>query len=222
VHDEYAAFLSALGLAVRAGKTAEDLSAGHSLMEDEVCRNHQRRFLELAREHLPALRRVLAESADEEQRAIAAYVLGYAPDKAGVVAALQGALRDSDDTVRNNAMRSLGAIAVLASREPRAGIRVQPTWFVELLNSLIWRDRITAAGVLVTLTETRDADTLALVRERAAPALREMAGWKHLAHALPAFILLGRVAGVPEAEIQSLWAKGDRKAALERFPRKRR
>ena len=38
-------------------------------------------FLKMADEHLTQIRKVLRESADEEQRAIAAYLLGYAPDK---------------------------------------------------------------------------------------------------------------------------------------------
>ena len=207
IHDEYTAFLSAVGLAVRAGETSDDLSRGHSMMANEGVRKHQQKFLELAEANLPKLREVLRESVDEEHRAIAAYVIGYAPKKQDVVNDLLHALRDPDDTVRNNAMRSLGAIAVLAAGEPQSGIKVSPTWFLEMMDSLIWSDRVTATGTLVTLTERRDAAVLDHVRERALPSLLEMARWKHLPHALPAFILLGRVAGLPEAEIQALCVK---------------
>jgi hypothetical protein len=217
IHDEYTAFLSAVGLAVRAGETAEDLSRGHSLMANEGVRKHQEKFLELAEAHLPKLKEVLRESLDEEHRAIAAYVIGYAPKKQDVVNDLQHALRDSDDTVRNNAMRSLGAIAVLAARDPASDLKISPTWFLEMLDSLIWSDRITAANILVTLTERRDPDVRERIRERALPALLEMARWKHLPHALPAFVLLGRVAGVAEPDIQALWSKGDREALLKKL-----
>jgi len=217
IHDEYTAFLSALGLAVRAGETAEDLSRGHSLMANEGVRAHQRKFMELAAAHLPKLREVLRESLDEEHRAIAAYIIGYAPKKQDVVNDLLHALRDPDDTVRNNAMRALGAIAVLAAREPESGITVSPTWFLEMMDSLIWSDRVTATGTLVTLTERRDPAVLERVRERALHSLLEMARWKHLPHALPAFILLGRVAGLPETEIQAMWSKGDRELLLSKL-----
>lgn len=216
IHDEYVAFLSAIGLAVRAGNTTENLSEGHSLMADPGVRAHQLRFLELAAEHLPRIREVLRNSVDEEQRAIAAYVIGYAKDKQSVLPDLQYALRDPDDTVRNNAMRSLGAIAVLAARKPGDGIHVAPVWFVEMLNSLVWQDRQTAAATLVTITERRDETVLALLRERALPALADMARWKHLPHALPAFILLGRAAGFSEEEIQQAWKDGQREPFIQR------
>lgn len=227
VHDEYTHFLAAVGLAVRAGETAEDLRQGHSLMANADARKHQERFLELAAAHVEEIRNVLRTSGDAEHRAIAAYVLGYAPDKAAVVNDLQDALHDPDDTVRNNAMRSLGAFSVLAMRrerepkdpdqDPRKVLRVSPTWFIEMLDSLIWSDRTTAAVTLVTLTESRDPQVLAHLRERSAGVLAEMARWKHLPHALPAFILFGRAMGAPEEEIQDAWSKGEREAFLARL-----
>ena len=223
IHDEYAAFLAALGLAVRAGDTAEDLTKGHSLMRNATCRAHQERFLQFAKDHLPELKKVLRDSVNEEHRAIAAYVIGYAPRKDLVIDDLQHALRDPDDTVRNNATRSLAAIAVLAQLDPELGLRISPTWFVESLNSLIWQDRITAANILAGLTEKRDPLLLAQLRERALPALRDMASWKHLPHALPGFLLLGRIAGLEEDRIKALWEKGDRAALFAALdPKKRR
>jgi hypothetical protein len=142
-------------------------------------------------------------------------VLGYAPSKAGVVDDLQAALRDPDDTVRNNAMRALSAIAVLAAREPSPSLRVSPTWFIEMLDSLIWSDRSTAAVTLVTLTERRDGDILSHLKERSLTTLMEMAQWKHLPHALPAYILLGRVAGMEEEAIRQAWSGGDRGVVVE-------
>jgi len=222
IHDEYAAFLAALGLAVREGDTAEDLTQGHSLMRNSGARSHQEKFVELARDHLPDLKKVLQHSENAEHRAIAAYVIGYAPKKQLVVEDLQRALRDPDDTVRNNATRSLAAIAVYAQLQPDQELRISPTWFIEALNSLIWQDRITAANTLVGLTEKRDPLILDHLRERAMPALRDMASWKYLPHALPGFLLLGRVAGMPESEIRALWEKGDRISLLKRVDAKKR
>lgn len=216
IHGEYTAFLASVGLAVRSGKTEESLAEGHSLMADERVRAHQERFVTLAAAHLEKLREVLRGSVDEEQRAIAAYVIGYANDKQGVLPDLQYALRDPDDTVRNNAMRSLGAIAVLAFRQPDRKITVAPVWFVEMLNSLVWQDRQTAAMTLVTITERREESVISLLRERAIPALTEMARWKHLPHALPSYILLGRVSGIPEEEIQQAWKDGQRDQLVQR------
>ena len=52
------------------------------------------------------------------------------------------------------------------------------------------------------------------LRERAIPALADMARWKTLTHALPAYILLGRTAGIPEERIQASWSDGGREAVI--------
>ena len=214
IHNQYGAFLGSVQKAIRSGPVNENLADGHSLMENAEAYGHQLRFLDLARDHLQLLRDVLRESGSEEHRAIAAYIIGYAPKKADVVNDLQAALRDPDDTVRNNAMRALGAISVLAARDPAQEIKVSPTWFIEALDSLIWQDKSTAATTLVTLTEGRPAKVLEHLKERAVPTLATMARWKHLPHALPAFILLGRIHGVPEEQIQKAWADGRRETFL--------
>lgn len=206
----YHEFLSAVNEAVRRQSTAEDLTQGHSLMADPDCRDVQQRFVTLAAAHLTELRNVLRHSGDDEQRAIAAYVIGYGPKKRDIVNDLQYALKDSDETVRGNAIRALTAIGVYARLHPDSEIKIEPTWFIEMLNSIVWTDRNNAAVALVNLTDSRDADTLAQIRARALPSLVEMARWKYLAHALPAYILVGRVMGLPEQEIQDTWSKGDR------------
>jgi hypothetical protein len=221
IHDEYTRFLAALQQAVRAGETDEDLRQGHSLMANEGVRRHQERFLTMAEDHLDELRAVLSGSADQEHRAIAAYVIGYAPRKVAVVDDLQAALQDPDDTVRNNAARALAAIAVLAARtpeaeDPRERLKVAPIWFVQMLESLIWQDRLTGAATLLTLTEKRDPKVLELLRERSLLTLAEMARWKHPAHALAPFILLGRAAGIPEEEIRQAWTEGKRESIIGR------
>jgi len=112
--------------------------------------------------------------------------------------------------VRNNAARSLVALSVLAKLDPSTEVNISPTWFIEMLNSLSWSDRNQALWALQTLTDGRDPLVLDQLRTRALDALIDMARWKTLSHALPAFILLGRVAGIAEPEIQAAWTRGDR------------
>jgi len=109
---------------------------------------------------------------------------------------------------------------VLAARDPAYGIRFSPTWFIQMLHSVSWSDRNKAAFAMVNLTEKRDPRILDELRESALPALADMARWKHLPHALPGVILLGRIAGLPEKEIQDLWSKGDREAVIKRALKK--
>ncbi len=54
------------------------------------------------------------------------------------------------------------------------------------------------------------------MRERAIPALTEMSAWRDPNHAISAFILLGRVAGLADSEIQELWKGGDRQTLLKK------
>jgi hypothetical protein len=212
--EAYGRLIEAVAEAARKGDSAEDWKSGHALAVNPALRTEQQRFLAYAAGNVPVLRDVLRNSADSEHRAIAAYVIGYAPTKRLVVDDLQYAMQDPDDSVRNNAMRALVAIAVLAGRDPDLGIRISPTWFIEMLNSIIWTDRSKAALALVNLTESRDARILDQLRERALPAIVEMARWKSLGHALPAFLLTGRIAGLPEQEIQDAWSKGEREGVL--------
>ena len=212
----YGTFLEAARQAGRAGGAGEDLSQGHSLLADPAARYLQLGFVGLAEEHKAALQKVMREAAIPEDRAIAAYVLGYAKDKASVQNDLQYALRDPDDTVRSNALRAIAAFAVYARKTPESGLKVSPTWIVEMLNSLVWTDRNNAAVALVTLTEGRDESTLNQVRERALPSVLEMARWRHLPHALPAFILAGRIAGLSEEALQAAWKKEQREPVLKR------
>ncbi|MBI4875204.1 MAG: HEAT repeat domain-containing protein [Acidobacteria bacterium] len=209
-------FFTALEKAVTRGDTAEDLSRGHSLMADPDARAFQLEFTGLVEKNLKILREVLRNSADAEQRAMAAYLIGYAEKKRLVVDDLQWAMRDPDDGVRNNAMRSLGAIAVLAAREPEYGIQFSPTWFIEMLNSIAWSDRNKAAYALVAMTDKRDPRILDHIREVGLHSLVEMARWRHMPHALQGIILLGRLAGMPEPEIQEAWSKGEREAVIKK------
>ena len=113
----YREFLTAVEAAARNGNVAEDLRSGHSLMADPAARLLQLRFAVIAEQQLPVLQDVLRNSSDDEHRAIAAYVIGYAPKKGVVVDDLQQAVQDPDSAVRNNAIRALNAIEVLAAQD---------------------------------------------------------------------------------------------------------
>ncbi|MCS7025641.1 MAG: HEAT repeat domain-containing protein [Bryobacteraceae bacterium] len=214
---EWARFLDALAEAARQGEVAEDISRGHAFSQNLQVRQSQLQFVEFAAQHFELLREVLHHSSDEQQRAIAAYILGYSDKKKDVVNDLQAAMRDPDVTVRNHAMRALTALAVFAQQHPESEIRVPVTWFVEMLHSIHFTDRNKATLALLTLTETREARILDHIRERALAPLLEMAQWRVLEHAFPAFLLLGRVAGLPEEEIHDLWKKGARGELVARL-----
>jgi hypothetical protein len=219
---EYRNFVEAAAAAARSNIVAEDLTQGHARSADPETRKIQDRFPLFATEHLAELRDVLRNSSDEDQRAIAAYIIGYAPNKRDVLNDLQYALKDADAGVRANATRSLVAIEVLAKLDPKQGIKVSPTWFIEMLNSLSWSDRNRAVMALQILTDQPDQSILDQIRERALPSLIDMARWKTLAHALPPYLLLGRVAGLPEDQVQAAWSRGDREWVITQATAKKK
>lgn len=217
--ENYHAFLNAVSESLHSHNADEDLTNGYSLMADPEARRLQETFIEFAATNLSQIDQVLRQSADPEQRAIAAYLLPYGPrtprTTKTVVDGLQYALQDQDDAVRQTAMHSLQAVAVGAKLHPGQHVYIEPTWFVELLNSVVWSDRRGASQALVNLTENRDPETLSLIRARALQSVVEMARWHDLEHALPAFILAGRLAGLDEKEIQAAWVSGDREPVLK-------
>jgi hypothetical protein len=216
IGNAYRAFLAAVQRAASQGAVAEDFTTGQSRMADPAARDFQEQFAHFAASHVAELRSVLRESADPEQRAIAVAVLGYAPKKAEIVNDLQYALQDPDDSVRANAARALHAIAVLASLDPVQKIEIEPTWLVEMLNSIVLHDRMEAVQVLLALTDHGGRAAIERIRERALPALTEMSRWKTPSYALPAFLLLGRVAGMEDSQVQQSWQTGDRESVIRK------
>jgi len=209
----YKRFLEAAGTTGRGSE--DDLTQGHILSGDAATRDLQQQMSPVAKQYLPELRHVLRDSSDEEQRAIAVYVLGYAPEKIDVVDDLQYALKDPDSGVRANAVRGLKALAVYAHLNPKSGLKIEPTWLVEMMNSLSVADRQRAIEVLQILTDNRDAADLDLIRERGIAALAEMARWKSLKNALPAFALIGRLTPLNDAQVQEAWSRGDRESVIQ-------
>ena len=212
-----AAFTAALGEAVELGQATEDHSAGHAMTEYEPARAVQRRFMQLAVEHEAELRTVLRESRFPMQRALAATVLAYLPDKNKAAQALAPALTDPSSAVRNDAARALWIIAEFAKDSPaiRSHIPIDP--LVAMLRSLTWTDRNKASLVLMALTVKRDSALLATLQARVLPELMEMALWQSSAHALAPLLILGRIGGVPDEEILAAWAEERREEVVRKM-----
>ena len=207
-------FTAALADAVRRGDSAEDVSHGQSLIRDPATRAVQIRLIEYARE--PArFRGVLRDSSDSNHRALAAQILGYATNKNAVVGDLIHALGDPSEDVRNNAMRAVAIFARIQAPPTRATVRIPPEQLVALLGSPAWSDRNKASLALMQLTERPDSALLRLLRRQALVPLAEMARWKSEGHAMPAFMMLGRIAGRTDDEIQAAWTQGQREQLIE-------
>ena len=175
----------------------------------------EQELMPLTDQHLAEIRDVLRNSAETPERAIAATVISYSSKPPTVIDDLQYALQDPDEAVRGNAIRSLNRLALLGARNWKLGIRISPTWLIELLNSLTLSDRLLATSALLTLTDSRDRNILDQIRDRGLPALVEMARWDTLNYALPPFLLVGRIAGLKDEEIESRWSKGERQPVID-------
>lgn len=219
IQTKYDALLDAIAASLRGKNADEDLTNGYSLMADPEARQIQEDLIPLVGANLKQIHAVLHESADPDARAAAAYVLQYGPqvgsEAAQVGNDLQYALRDLNDNVRRNAILAIKAILVGRSLHPDRDVQIEPTWFVELMNSAVWSDRHDAAQALLTLTDKRDPELLDRIRERALPSVIEMARWHDLQHALPGFLLAGRLAGMSDEQIQNAWDSGDRDQVLK-------
>lgn len=216
---DYRRFLDEVEDSIRAKNADEDLTHGYSLMADPDCRRIQTAFIPVVAADLPNIANVVRQSADPEQRAAAAYLLQYAPRAPRttpvMIDAVQWSLQDDDDSVRNSAMSTLRAIMIGARLHPDQEVHIEPTWLVALMNSVVWSDRFHASQALATLTETPNPQTLDLIRSRALPSVLEMARWHDLKHALPAFLLAGRLAGMDEAQIKQAWTNEDRESVIQ-------
>jgi hypothetical protein len=214
--DSYREFLGAALRAPGKGIADENPAAGHALMANPAVRAFEDRFLAFADGHTDDLRAVLHDGSEPEERAAAATVIGYATDKKDVADDLLFAIQDPDEGVRAGALRALAAIAVAARNQPAPGIRLASTGLVKLLSSVVLSDRVESAEALLILTEGGDAAALDLIRERALASVVEMARWKTRSYALPPLMLLGRVAGLTDAQTRQSWENGDREPVIQK------
>lgn len=189
--------------AVRAG-AKEDDSKGYFLSSDPSLHKKQLAMRAYAVSHGPLIIKVLQTSSDSHQREAAADALGYAQQTPTQLAALAHASRDPDGGVRNNAVR---ALVVLAYLGPKTAGEIPAQGFIDLLSSGSWTDRNKASLLLETLTRTRNPKLLAALRRQALAPLIEMAHWD-LGHGSPAQMILGRIAGIPEADLQKMISTG--------------
>jgi HEAT repeat protein len=210
---------AALDVATRAavlrGEAGEDRTRGYSLMKDSTARAIQERFVSFANGNAALLSQVLRNSSDADHRALAAQVIGYGSDRAAVIRELVEAMRDPSSNVRNNAMRALGIIALYAREHPDLKLSVPSAPFIDMLNSPVWTDRNKSSIAVMELSESRDPVLLAELRERALPALVEMARWKSEGHASASIMILGRMVGMTDGAIIATATRGDREAIID-------
>ena len=204
------AFARAHERAVMRGFVKEDVSQGHSLMADSTARMIQLRYVELAAKHRDSLRAVLRTADDADHRALAAEVLAYSANKQSVVQDLVYAMRDPSSDVRNNATRALALITIYGQQHPELKIAVPYEPFIDLLNSVAWTDRNKASLALMQLTEGRNPALLTALRTRALDAVVDIAQWTNPGHAMAGVVILGRLAGIPDADIFAMYERGER------------
>lgn len=189
---------AAFEAALQANEMREDQSQGHALMMYPEVRVLQLSFIDYARRYRDLLIDVLHGSA--RQRALAARVLAYAEDKAGVVPHLELAVLDPNDGVRNDATRALALIAIYGNERPELGIEIDAGLFIRMLSSVVWTDRNKASFLLEALTQARDPVLLARLRDETLPALIEMCAWRDEGFAFPSCRILERALGLPDRE----------------------
>jgi hypothetical protein len=200
--------------AVEKGDVAEDDSQGYALMKNPASHAVQEKFITFAAQDLANLRRVLHNSGEAHQRALAAEVLAFSDDKQVVAQELEYAMSDADSDVRNNAMRGLWVLAKYARGHPGLHLKISTHPFVKMLNSLVWTDRNKSAAALSALTASRDPALLADLREHALPSLVEMARWQNPGHSGFSCQILGRLAGMPEKEINNDVQHGEKEKII--------
>jgi len=157
---------------------------------------------------------VLRNSSLATERALAAQIIGYVPDKQSVVDDLVYGMSDPDENVRNNSMRTLLVFAHAAPRPARARIQIPFAPFIAFLDSPVWSDRNKASGALMQLTRTPNPELLASLQRGALVSLTEMARWKSAGHAFPSFVILARIAGYSDDDLRQAWRNGEREKVI--------
>jgi hypothetical protein len=212
-------FESALISAVQRGASAEDHSQGYALAEDSALRASQERFLEIAARHRDTLVYALHHSSSAAHRALASQILAYAEDRRLVARELVYAAGDSEDAVRNNAVRALAVLADWLTQNPQSGVSIPASPFIDFANSVSWTDRNKGVMLLMALTTSRDPVVLRELRARALDSLVEMARWSNTGHALPPCVILARLAGIEDEAAFRAFQAGEREAIISRAKR---
>lgn len=186
---------------------AEDDSAGYAWFQG--AEEPQVALRDWAKAHPERVMEALREAAADGERAAAAWMVAYLRGVPGQVEALGRATRDSNSTVRNNALRALGVLARVA---PAELARMDFSGLLAGLESLNWTDRNKTLMVLSGVKLTPEA--LGELRGKYSKALEEMAQWKSMGHAGMALELVGRARCMEEGEMAEKIAKEDRQGIL--------
>jgi hypothetical protein len=173
---------------VQKGAAPEDHSQGYALSAAPEVRAAQLEMREYAIDRGDLLRHVLATAADDQQRIVAAHLLGYTRQSRAQILALVAAHRDGNDTVRNNATR---ALIVLAKSSPTIAAQIPLAEFVEQLLSGTWTDVNKSSALLDIITRGGAAPPL-FRRPDVRARLIEIAKWR-TAHGQPARDMLKRL-----------------------------
>jgi hypothetical protein len=201
----YERLMDALSEAVQKGAAFEDHSKGYALSEYQPLRSTQLEIRAYAIRHGALVREVLKTSSDNQQRIVAAHVLGYTQQSKSQITALVHASHDANSNVRNNATR---ALLVLVESNPKLAIDIPVEWFTELLLSGTSSDLNKTSFLLSSLTQSRNARMLAKLRDReVVERLLEMSRWR--THGEAARTILGRIAGMDEERLQQLVTTGN-------------
>jgi hypothetical protein len=212
----YERFIKGNMESVQQGAYAEDRSKGYALSAHPPLRSIQLEMRAYAVGHDRLLRDVLENASDDQQRIVAAELLGYARRSQSQIAALVHANRDSNGAVRNNATR---ALIVLAESSPKAAREIPAEGFIELLLSGTWTDLNKVSGLLSAITRSRNAKILEQLRRReVVERLIEMARWR--SHGEAARYILGRVAGIDERRLEGLVMSGKVEVIINELPGK--
>jgi hypothetical protein len=204
--------MEAIENAVRRGASSEDDSNGYTLSADPRTRQVELAIRDYAASRGEEIERVLLNSSDAQQRRASACLLGYADRSTAQIQSLVQATADIDKEVRNNATR---ALEVLVSANNTAGIDVDPAPLIAMLYSGQWTDRNKSSLLLCELTQRRDPILLERLREQALAPLIEGARWSDPGHNSGFLVILGRIEGVPEAQLLKMSGKGDRSGIIQ-------
>jgi hypothetical protein len=201
----YKKFLDLNQETAQKGTSTEDHSRGYALSSSSPLRAVQLELRASALKYEMQSRAVLAGSVDDEQRTVAAELVGYARQSRSQIAALVRARQDPSSAVRNNATR---ALLVLVDSNPKLAAQIPATPFIDLLLSGTWSDINKGSYLLSYMTKTRSKRVLGpLQKKEILERLIEMARWR-VGHASAARYLLGRLAGIEESKLEGLVKSG--------------